>query len=188
MATTLDALNVFTLARAQLCITIDSSLQYQHVDGFGISASFHRAQQIYGKYGLTNKENKGPRFTIQQHNRSKPQHPPQWNWLSQLLFSRLHEHPLHERYASMISNGTQSADFLRVLAPTLKAAGLDTKITCCDAAAWKSQARMLAGIQAADAERLIGVVTSHGCSSPLNGTLNTTLPVWQTEWSDLHGN
>jgi O-glycosyl hydrolase len=100
----------------------------------------------------------------------------------------VNEPELHERYASMISNSTQSADFLRVLAPTLKAAGLDTKITCCDAAGWKSQARMLAGIQAAGAESLIGVVTSHGYSSPLNGTLNTTLPVWQTEWSDLHGN
>jgi O-glycosyl hydrolase len=94
----------------------------------------------------------------------------------------------YERYASMISNCTQSADFLRVLAPTLKAAGLDTKITCCDAAGWKSQARMLAGIKATGAENLVSVVTSHGYSSPLNGTLNTTLPVWQTEWSDLRGN
>jgi O-glycosyl hydrolase len=88
----------------------------------------------------------------------------------------------------MLSNGTQSADFIKVLAPTLKAAGLDTKITCCDAAGWTSQARMLAGIQAAGAENLFSVVTSHGYSSPLDDPLNTTLPVWQTEWSDLHEN
>jgi len=295
VATALDALNVFTFARAQLSITIDSSLQYQHVDGFGISASFQRAQQICGKYGLspTNRtkvldllfsNTTGASLTILRNgigsansssldymNSIQPLSPgspaaaPFYNWdgsdsgqvwLSQVAASYgvktfaadawsapgymktnnddtqggslcgvtntfcttgdwrqayadylvqylsyyaaaginvthvgfVNEPELHERYASMISNSTQSADFLRVLAPTLKAAGLDTKITCCDAAGWKSQARMLAGIQAAGAESLIGVVTSHGYSSPLNGTLNTTLPVWQTEWSDLHGN
>ena len=291
----LQALNLFPLADAQLRITVDPTLQYQKVDGFGISASFQRAQQIYGKYGLspTNRtkvldllfsNTTGASLTILRNgigsansssldymNSIQPLSPgspaaaPFYNWdgsdsgqvwLSQVAASYgvkafaadawsapgymksnnddthggslcgvtntscatgdwrqayadyivqyisyyaaadikvthvgfVNEPELHERYASMISNGTQSADFLRVLAPTLKAAGLDTKITCCDAAGWKSQARMQAGIQAAGAESLVGVVTSHGYSSPLNGTLNTTLPVWQTEWSDLHGN
>ncbi|KAE9377711.1 glycoside hydrolase family 30 protein [Stipitochalara longipes BDJ] len=291
----LQAFSIFPHAYAQLRITVDASLQYQHVDGFGISASFQRAQQIYGKYGLspTNRtkvldllfsNTTGASLTILRNgigsansssldymNSIQPLSPgspaaaPFYNWdgndsgqvwLSQVAAGYgvktfaadawsapgymksnnddthggslcgvtntscatgdwrqayadyivqylsyyaaagikvthvgfVNEPELYERYASMISNGTQSADFLRVLAPTLKAAGLDTKITCCDAAGWKSQARMLAGIQAAGAESLVGVVTSHGYSSPLNGTLNTTLPVWQTEWSDLRGN
>jgi O-glycosyl hydrolase len=294
VALTLQAFNVFSVVSAQLRMTVDASLQYQRVDGFGISASFQRAQQIYGKYGLspTNRTNVldllfsnttgadltilrnglgSANSTLDYRNSIQPLNPgssaaaPFYNWdgsdsgqvwLSQtaasygvktfaadawsapgymkmnggdthggslcgvmntscasgnwtqayanyivqyLLYYQaaginvthvgfVNEPELYERYASMISNGTQSADFLRVLAPTLKAAGLDTKITCCDAAAWKSQARMLAGIQAAGAENLVSVVTSHGYSSPLNGTLNTTLPVWQTEWSDLRGN
>jgi O-glycosyl hydrolase len=100
----------------------------------------------------------------------------------------VNEPELCERYASMNSNGMKCADFLRVLAPTLKAAGLDTKITCCDATGLKSQARMLTRIQAAGAENLLSVVSSRGYSSPLSGTLNATLPVWQTKWSDLCGN
>lgn len=290
-----QAFNVFTFVSAELRITVDASLQYQRVDGFGFSASFQRAQQIYGKYGLspTNRtkvldllfsNTTGAAFTIlrngigsanssaldymntiQPLNPGSPAAAPFYNWdgsdsgqvwLSQVAASYgvktfaadawsapgymksngddthggslcgvtntscasgdwrqayadyivqylsyyqaagikvthvgfVNEPELHEKYASMITNGTQSADFLRVLAPTLKAAGLDTKITCCDAAGWKSQARMQAGIQAAGVENLVDVVTAHGYSSPLNGTLNTTLPVWQTEWSDLHGN
>jgi O-glycosyl hydrolase len=292
------ALQVFSaLPRviAQIRITVDASVQYQGVDGFGISASFQRADQIHGKYGLsptnrtkvldllfnnttgagltilrngigsTNNSNLDFMNSIQPFNPGGPNATPNytWNgndsgqvWLSQTAATYgvktfvadswsapgymktngddtrggylcgvtntscasgdwkqayandivqylryyqqagikithvgfVNEPELTERYASMLSNGTQSADFIKVLAPTLKAAGLDTKITCCDAAGWTSQARMLAGIQAAGAENLFSVVTSHGYSSPLDDPFNTTRPVWQTEWSDLHGN
>jgi hypothetical protein len=65
-----------------------------------------------------------------------------------------------------------------LLAPTLKAVSLDTKITFWDATGWKSQARILVRIQAAGADNLLSVVSSHGHSSPLNGKSNTTLPIW----------
>jgi hypothetical protein len=65
-----------------------------------------------------------------------------------------------------------------LLAPTLKVAGLDTKISFWDATGWKSEAKMLVRIQAAGADNLLSVVSSHGHISLLNGKLNTTLPVW----------
>jgi hypothetical protein len=37
----------------QAQITVDATVQYQGVDSFGISASFQRAEQIYGKFGLS---------------------------------------------------------------------------------------------------------------------------------------
>jgi O-glycosyl hydrolase len=88
----------------------------------------------------------------------------------------------------MLSNGIQSAEFIEVLALTLKAAGLDTKMACCNAAGWDSQAKMLASIEAAGAENPLSVVTSHGYSSSPDDPLNTALPVWQTDCSGLHGN
>jgi len=295
VAIALQALSALSGVLAQVRITVDASVQYQGVDGFGISASFQRADQIYGKYGLSptnrskvvdllfsnttgaaltilrngigsaNSSNLDFMNSIQPFNPGGPNATPNYTWdgndggqvwLSQTAATYgvktfaadswsapgymktngddtrggylcgvtnttcasgdwkqayanyivqylryyqqagvkithvgfVNEPELKERYASMLSNGTQSADFIKVLAPTLKAAGLDTKITCCDAAGWTSQGRMLAGIQAAGAENLFSVVTSHGYSSPLDDPLNTTLPVWQTEWSDLRGN
>ena len=68
--------------------------------------------------------------------------------------------------ASMLSDATQAADFTKVLAPTIKAAGLDVKLTCCDGVGWNEQAEMLAGLQASGAENLLSLITSHGYSSP----------------------
>jgi hypothetical protein len=36
----------------------------------------------------------------------------------------------------MLSSGAQAADFIKVLAPTIKAAGLNTTIACCDSEGW----------------------------------------------------
>jgi O-glycosyl hydrolase len=91
-------------------------------------------------------------------------------------------------YASMLSNGTQAADFIKLLAPTLKAAGLDIKLACCDGEGWNDQAVMLPELQISGAENFLSVITSHGYTSPPGNPLNTTLPVWQTEWADLSGN
>jgi O-glycosyl hydrolase len=100
----------------------------------------------------------------------------------------LNEPEKTESYASMLSNGTQAADFIKVLAPTLRAARLDTKIICCDGAGWNYQASMLKGIQDARAEDLLDVVTSHGYSDPPTKPFNTPLSVWQSEWADLKTN
>ncbi|KAJ7622068.1 glycoside hydrolase [Roridomyces roridus] len=88
-------------------------------------------------------------------------------------------------YSSMNSNGQQASDFIKVLSPTIKAAGLSTKITCCDSEGWNNQITMTNAITSAGAMPLLGVVTSHAYSSQPNTPLNTPLNVWQTEYADL---
>jgi hypothetical protein len=68
-------------------------------------------------------------------------------------------------YASMQSDGIQAADFIKILHPTLRAAGLSTQIACCDGSGWEQQRSRLTQIQAAGVEDLLGVVTAHGYSS-----------------------
>ncbi|KAF7320778.1 Glycoside hydrolase [Mycena chlorophos] len=94
-------------------------------------------------------------------------------------------------YSSMNSNGQQAADFIKVLSPTLKAAGLSTKIACCDSEGWQNQITMTNAINSAGALNLLGVVTSHSYTSSPGGVgsvINTTLPVWETEYADLSDN
>lgn len=86
-------------------------------------------------------------------------------------------------YASMLSDGQQSADFLEILYPTLKAAGLKTKIACCDNTGWETTRTEIAGLQAAGAEQYYDLVTSHGYTSAPGSPLETDKRVWITEWS-----
>jgi len=95
----------------------------------------------------------------------------------------LNEPDLNTTYASMQSNGQQAADFIEVLYPTLRAAGLNTEIACCDGSGWEQNRERLTGIQAAGAEKYLGLVTSHGYSSLPNTPFATDKKVWQTEWS-----
>ncbi|KAF7334598.1 Glycoside hydrolase [Mycena venus] len=97
----------------------------------------------------------------------------------------LNEPEFSPTYSSMNSNGQQAADFIKVLSPTLAAAGLNTKITCCDSEGWSNQITMTNAISAAGALNLLGVVTSHAYSSPVSGTINTPTNVWETEYADL---
>lgn len=92
-------------------------------------------------------------------------------------------------YASMLSDGTQAADFIRVLAKTIKKSGLDLKINCCDGVGWEQQESMLPGLYAGPdpAINYLSVITGHGYSSPPNFTLSTHLKTWLTEWADLTG-
>ena len=86
----------------------------------------------------------------------------------------------------MLSNGTQSADFIKILHPTLQRNNLShVAITCCEATGWKVQADMTKAVVAAGAENLVGVFTGHTYSSAISSTLPTTRRVWQTEASDL---
>ncbi|KAK6386626.1 hypothetical protein LTR65_008825 [Meristemomyces frigidus] len=95
----------------------------------------------------------------------------------------LNEPDLNTTYASMQSDGQQAADFLKILYPTLKQAGLTTEIACCDGSGWEQQRERLTGIQEAGEEDTLGLVTSHGYSSPLSTPFATDKKVWQTEWS-----
>lgn len=101
----------------------------------------------------------------------------------------LNEPQLDVTYASMLSDGTQAADFIRVLAKTITASGLDLKINCCDGVGWQEQEAMLPGLQAGPdpAVNYLSVITGHGYSSAPNFTLSTHLKTWMTEWADLSG-
>lgn len=101
----------------------------------------------------------------------------------------LNEPQLDVTYASMLSDGTQAAEFIRVLAKTIKASGLDLKINCCDGVGWQEQEAMLPGLQAGPdpAVNYLSVITGHGYSSVPNFTLSTHLKTWMTEWADLTG-
>lgn len=95
-------------------------------------------------------------------------------------------------YAGMLSNGTQAADFIKVLGQTIEREGIDLKLTCCDDFGWQQQEALMAGLQAKgpdgkSAEDYLSVITAHGYASPPNFTLSTTLKTWQTEWADLSG-
>ncbi|KAK3941781.1 glycoside hydrolase superfamily [Diplogelasinospora grovesii] len=100
----------------------------------------------------------------------------------------LNEPDISTSYASMLSNGQQSADFIRVLYPTLQIANLSSvNIACCDATGWKIQATMTQGLKDAGVEDMIGIITSHTYTSGVSGTLPTSRKVWETECSDLSG-
>ncbi|KAH8674279.1 glycoside hydrolase superfamily [Xylariales sp. PMI_506] len=101
----------------------------------------------------------------------------------------LNEPQFAATYAGMLSNGTQAADFIRVLAKTIEAAGLDLGITCCDGIGWDDQEEMMAGLQAGDdpAEAYLSVVTGHGYNSAPTYPLSTTKKTWLSEWADLTG-
>ncbi|KAK0706969.1 glycoside hydrolase family 30 protein [Lasiosphaeria miniovina] len=100
----------------------------------------------------------------------------------------LNEPDFSTSYASMQSNGQQSADFIKVLYPTLQSAGLSSvAITCCDATGWTAQATMTRALKDAGVEDLIGVITSHPYTSAISGTQPTSRKVWESEYSDLSG-
>ena len=92
-------------------------------------------------------------------------------------------------YASMNSNGAQAADFVHVLAKTIKDSGMELEINCCDGVGWEEQEKMLPGLQAGPDPAIdyISVITGHGYSSTPNFTLSTHKKTWLTEWADLTG-
>ncbi|KAH8901600.1 glycoside hydrolase [Thozetella sp. PMI_491] len=98
----------------------------------------------------------------------------------------LNEPELTTSYASMRSSGTQAADFIKVLRPTLDKNNLaDLKITCCDAEGWSDMNGMLGQMRAV--ESMVGVVTGHSYTSQPTSPLSTKLKTWQTEAADNNG-
>lgn len=86
----------------------------------------------------------------------------------------------------MLSSGTQAASFITVLAPTIKGAGLNVQIACCDAEGWNDQVTFTAQLIAAGVESSIGVITSHSYTSSPSSPIATTRKVWETEYADLN--
>ncbi|KAJ5810639.1 uncharacterized protein N7503_002857 [Penicillium pulvis] len=101
----------------------------------------------------------------------------------------LNEPQFAATYAGMLSNGTQAADFIRILAKTIKASKLDVEITCCDGIGWDDQEAMMAGLEAGPdpAINYLDIVTGHGYDSAPTYALSTKKKTWLTEWADLTG-
>ncbi|KAI0593103.1 glycoside hydrolase family 30 protein [Biscogniauxia sp. FL1348] len=98
----------------------------------------------------------------------------------------INEPELTTSYASMRFSGSQAAEFINVLGPTLEKANLSSVgINCCDAEGWNSQASMLGQLSAAD--QYISTITAHSYTSSPGGPMNTRHRVWQTEAADLNG-
>ena len=101
----------------------------------------------------------------------------------------LNEPQFAASYAGMLSNGTQAADVIRVLAKTIKKSGYDLKITCCDGIGWDDQEAMMAGLHEGPdpAINYLDVVTGHGYDSAPTYPLSTDKKTWLSEWADLSG-
>ncbi|KAK4169216.1 Hydroxyethylthiazole kinase family-domain-containing protein [Cladorrhinum sp. PSN259] len=92
-------------------------------------------------------------------------------------------------YASMQSNGNQAADFIKVLYPTLEAAGLSEQvgIACCESMGWGNNVNMINAIRSAGQEARLKAVTSHTYQGGPSGPMNSRNPVWFSEQCDLNG-
>jgi len=89
-------------------------------------------------------------------------------------------------YSSMVMNPTQTADFISVLGPTLKTAGLSPQIVCCDGEGWDTAQSYATGITSnSTANSYDSILSSHGYT----GVPNSALPgtgskhIWESEWS-----
>ena len=96
----------------------------------------------------------------------------------------LNEPELSPTYAGMNSDGRQAASFIPILAHTLNADHLSTKIACCDGVGWTTGTQEVQAIlQDPVAARYLGVATAHGYAAPPNTPLTTQRPVWESEWA-----
>lgn len=100
----------------------------------------------------------------------------------------LNEPDFSTSYASMLSSGTQAADFIKVLRPTLDRANLTSVgINCCEGTGWNVANQHASQIASAGALGSVYAITSHEYTSRINGPLGTKARAWQTEYSDLSG-
>ncbi|KAI0337394.1 glycoside hydrolase [Trametopsis cervina] len=91
-------------------------------------------------------------------------------------------------YSSMLSDGTQAADFIKVLRPTLNNNGQsNVGIVCCDATGYSKQVTITSQMISAGVENSLAVVSTHAYSSDPTGPISTTRRVWETEVADLDG-
>ncbi|KAK3367570.1 glycoside hydrolase superfamily [Podospora didyma] len=98
----------------------------------------------------------------------------------------LNEPDLTTSYASMRSSGTQAADFIKVLRPTLDKANLtNVLINCCDTMGYNVMNTMLGQMRSVESQ--MGVATGHAYTSGPSSPLNTKLKSWMTEAGDNEG-
>jgi len=92
-------------------------------------------------------------------------------------------------FGSMLFTQSQAVNFLSVLGPTLRSAGLSTKITCCDTLGFNQLPSYVSAVEGnSAANAAVGVFTSHGYSgAPTSPISSGGRPVWESEWS-INGN
>ena len=80
------------------------------------------------------------------------------------------------------SNAAEAINFIPILSSTVKAAGLSTQLTCCDAVGWGTTATYVPNLVSSGATSYLGVITSHSYSADATTALTaTSLPKWNTE-------
>ncbi|HEY4033670.1 MAG TPA: glycoside hydrolase, partial [Ktedonobacteraceae bacterium] len=98
----------------------------------------------------------------------------------------INEPNLKTSYSSMVMTPTQTADFVKVLGPTLRASSFHPQIACCDEQGWDlAQSYTNAITSNPTANGYVGVISSHGYTGFPTFTLTGTgqKHIWQTEWS-----
>lgn len=84
------------------------------------------------------------------------------------------------------TNAQEAISFIPTLYNTVKAAGLSTKLTCCDAIGWSSQATYTTALVNGGSTKYLSTITSHAYTSEPGSPLSqTTLPKWNTEAGPL---
>lgn len=92
-------------------------------------------------------------------------------------------------YSAMVMSGAQMADFIKILGPTIKNAGLSTKIVCCDSEGWNLASGDVGAITAdSTALSYVNNFSSHGYTAAPTSPINTAgKNIWETEWSTFDG-
>lgn len=84
------------------------------------------------------------------------------------------------------TNAQEAISFIPTLYNTVKAAGLSTKITCCDAVGWTMQATYTTALVNGGSTQYLGTITGHAYSAdPGSPLTQTSLPKWNTEAGPL---
>lgn len=103
--------------------------------------------------------------------------------------SFLNEPDIPVKYSSMLMNPQQAADFVKVLGPTLKKAGLSTstQIICCESETWLTTKQDYVPAIANDpiASSYVPIYSGHGYIHPPDSPVTAVSPgkrIWQSEW------
>ncbi|KAF5521949.1 Endo-1,6-beta-D-glucanase [Colletotrichum aenigma] len=72
-------------------------------------------------------------------------------------------------------NAQEAISFIPTLSKAVQAAGLGTKLTCCDAVGWGSTVKYTNALVAGGMESYLGLITSHTYSGDANTALDTKL-------------
>lgn len=103
--------------------------------------------------------------------------------------SFLNEPDITVKYSSMLMNPQQADDFVKVLGPILKQAGLSTstQIICCESETWLTTKENYVPTVANDpiASSYISIYSGHGYIHPPDSPVTAVSPgkrIWQSEW------